>query len=218
MTGLSGVSARLLDEGRLAGMRMMCAPLVAALLGLCVTGCGGTVKRSVHEVPFLASVPYIKGDQDRDEARNGPPDFDDGRFRDYGRSASAADRRAITALLKRYYAAAATGDSPAACALTFSGLARSADLVDKAPEDYEPTSGSLPLRGKSCVEVMSALSRQHHEELTAAAATLVVIDVRVHGARGLAILGFRTTGERVIPLAREGGVWKVDGLFDSEIV
>jgi hypothetical protein len=91
------------------------------------------------------------------------------------------------------------------------------NLVNAVAEDYEPVPGSPPLRGKSCVAIMSVLTKERHEELAADIDALVVIGMRVHGSHGLAFLGFRTTGERLIPLERERGVWKVDGLFDSGV-
>jgi hypothetical protein len=41
--------------------------------------------------------------------------------------------------------------------------------------------------------------------------------VRVKGSRGLALLGFRATPERQIPLRRERGAWKVEALLDREL-
>jgi hypothetical protein len=199
----------------------MLGALAAGLLGACACACGAAVKSAAPAVPFQSSTTpihgYIKGDQDGEPEVNGR-DEDDTLIRGFGHPASAADRQAVAALVKRYYAAAASGDSAAACALTFAGLAKSANFVGATAEDYEPVPGrSPPLRGKSCIAVMSVLTKERHEELVADIDTLVVVGVFVRGAHGLAYLGFGTTGERFILVERERGTWKVDGLFDKPV-
>lgn len=205
------------------------------MLAVSMTACGGGAARkrtaaasaerttsAAAEVPFPAStVPrhgYVKGDQDWDEPQNATgPDSDDKGIRDYGHAGDATDRRAATRLLRRYYDAAAAGDWRLACALTFAPLARSGKLVDAVSEDYRPVAGSPDLQGKSCAQVMSALTEQHHEELKGDTETLVVTSLRTRGTRALAIVGLRTTGERVVELAHEGSSWKVDDLFDAGV-
>ena len=49
------------------------------------------------------------------------------------------------------------------------------------------------------------------------AAELQVTGVRVDHASGVAVLGFKTLPGRQLRVAREGKVWKVDGLLDLEL-
>jgi hypothetical protein len=204
-------------------MKGMLTLTTAGLIALCAGACGGGAKNAVPGVvPQLATAStlsthgYIRGDQDGDVETHWY-DSDDARIRGYGHPASAADGRAVTTLVKRYYAAAAAGDEATTCALTFAGLARSADFVGAAAEDYRPTPGSPQLRGGDCVAVMSVLAKERHEELVADVDTLTILGVRVLRDHALALLGFSTTGERVISLQREDGAWRVDGLFDKGI-
>lgn len=195
--------------------------LVAGLLGVSVLACGDAPKSAPPEAPFPPGSAegrrYVKGDQDGDnDTKVG--DADDVHVRSYGHQANAADMRAAESLLKSYYAAAATGDSTTVCSLTFAGLANSSNLIAAVPQDYEPTPGTPSLRGKRCMAVISILAQERHDELVADVASLVLTGMRVHRGHALALLGFNTTGERMIRLERERGTWKVDGLFDSPIV
>ena len=160
---------------------------------------------------------YLKGDDDADEGV-GSPDADDGRTRGYGHAANAADEHAVTALVKRYYAAGAMGDGATACRLMSPRLAGEPNLGDAAEEAYPPAPSAPSLHGKSCVQIMSLLFREDHRRLTADRATLYVIAVRIDGLHGLTLLGFRASPERQIPIVREGHAWKIDSLLDLEIV
>jgi hypothetical protein len=159
---------------------------------------------------------YLRGDDDVDA--DNYSNSDDYRMRDYGHAANAVDRRAITALVERYYSKAVAEDGAAACSLIYSSLAKDPSLTKTVPEDYssrEPHPHGLP--GQSCVRATSLLFSQHHEALTADFATLQVTGVRVNRVHGLALLGFRTTSERWIPVERDGGAWKIDSLLDREL-
>jgi hypothetical protein len=115
------------------------------------------------------------------------------------------DRRQMTAVLKRYYAAAAAEDGVEACALMYSLFA------EEVPEDESPAA----LRGQSCATVAASLFKQRHRELVADNATFRVTLVRVSGRRGLALLKFGNRPERDIRMHREGHRWKVEELLDS---
>jgi hypothetical protein len=193
--------------------------LAVGAVAVSLVACGSGAKH-VPSVPFSSStVPlhgYIQGDKDGDADKH-VPDGDDASIRDYGHAANADDRRAAIALLRRYYAAAVAGDLATACSLTDRTLARSGKLIDTVAEDYAPPPGSPSLRGESCTRVMAAVTKERHEELAGDIETFVLTEMRVLGARALAIVGLRTTGERVVPLRREAGRWRVDGLFDSGV-
>jgi hypothetical protein len=205
-----------------------------ALLGLALGACGDAGKHvgSAPESSYStraaggaatasASSPapaggYLRGDGDVDDADN--RDEDDHGVRTYGHAASAPDERAIAALVKRYYAAGAAGDGARACALIYSGLADSPSLGETAETVYPPAPSVPPLHGQSCARIMSLLFEEDHRRLAGDLATVVVTDMRVKGSKGLVLLGFRTTPERLIPVRRERGGWKVEALLDRELL
>jgi hypothetical protein len=191
------------------------------MLTLSLVSCGDR-SRGVATAP--AALPagivpthgYVRGDADGD-ADTRVPDADDALIRDYGHPAGVAQRRAAIALLRRYYESAAGADVTTACALTDRALADSGRLIATVALDYAPPPGSPSLRGQPCVRVMAAVARQRHAELVGDLATLVLTEMRVRGSHALAIVGLRTTGERVVELQRERGSWTIDSLFDSGV-
>jgi hypothetical protein len=192
----------------------------AALVWLVACG-GGVVKPAAAPSPTFPAntVPvhgYVRGDQDED-ADMYVPDRDDAAIRDYGHAASASDRRAAITLVRRYYRAAAAGDVATVCALTDRALADGGRLIDTVSEDYAPPPGRPSLRGKGCPAVVAAVTRERRDELAGDIETLVLTEMRVRSRHALAIIGLRTSGERVVELQREGGRWKVDALFDSGV-
>jgi hypothetical protein len=148
-----------------------------------------------------ASSP-VKSDNDND-GDGGGDDLN------WGHAASAADRRAVTALVRRYYTLADMGDGAAACSLIYSIFA------EEVPEVYGEGSGEPGLRGKTCAVVVSKLFRLRRGQLSVDVASLDVRRVRVKELRGLAILSFRNMPERDIPVHREHRVWKIEALIDS---
>jgi hypothetical protein len=151
--------------------------------------------------------PELKSDAELDsDSYPGEPDNDNNHV--FGHAASAADARAATALVKRYYAAAAVGDGAAACPLIHSVMAES------IPEDYGQSSGSPFMRGKTCAVVMSKLFKHLHKQLSADNATLKVAAVRIRGNDASVLLSFGGMKPKYyLELHREGGAWKIDGLL-----
>ena len=145
-----------------------------------------------------------KIDNDNDREKH----TDDYRF---GHAASPADRRAVTAVVKRYYTAAAAGDGKTACALSYSLF------VEEIPELYGTPSGPPGLRGTTCPVILSKLFRQRHQQLSAEHATLVVDTVRVEKLRAFAVMSFKTVKEHDILLHREHRAWKIYELLDTEL-
>jgi hypothetical protein len=211
---------------------------VLAIFSINICSCGGA-ERDVHGSPN-ASVSnrafnssrsagvntvggYIKADDDI--VGDGRPkgggddegDGDDGATRSYGHRASTAEARAVDRLIRRFYLTAAAGDGKAACALIDSELAQSRNLEDRVPVAFRPSPGSSALRGKDCAQIETLLFGLEREQLAAENATIVVTDVRIKDDNGLALLGFKTLGERTIPLTREGRAWRIDGLLDAGI-
>jgi hypothetical protein len=223
-------------------MRLPCASLTLALLGMAIVACGGTGKGSdragVHDKTAVSAMasqtpsggPYLndgdndassdedpddlngkKIDNDNDYLGDHAPtqnssyhDGDDHSIVSFGHPAGAADKQAVTAVVKHYYAVAAAADGAAACSLMYSGFAA------VVPEDYGQAPGPAYLRGDTtCSAVMSALFKHSRSELTRA---FDVSEVRVARNQGFALLGSRTAPASYLDVRRERGVWKLDAL------
>jgi hypothetical protein len=142
----------------------------------------------------------------QDLVKKGYYDSDDKVRRDYGHAPSPAQRRVLTRLVENYFAAAVKEDGKRACALLLPSFASS------MPEDYgSQTPGSSYLRGaKTCAAVLSGVFQHEHAVLSA---PVKVVDVRVEGAQGIALLGSTTISARTLDLARQGGVWRIQGVL-----
>lgn len=166
--------------------------------------------RSVHG--------YIAGDDDM-ENDDRPKSDDDVPIRKYGHLAGAADERRVAALLERYYSIAATGNGAAACALIYPKLAKNPSHTRTIPDDrFSGRLGPPALPGESCARVASRQFEQNHRRLVTDTESLQVTGMRVDGPHAVALLAFRTTPERWMPVARdERGVWKIASVLDREM-
>lgn len=202
-------------------MRPPLTPLTVALLSLGLTACGGastldgshsTTSPSVTTTDSAPATTATSATPTSQPPKNDIDNDSDNNNDDYayGHAASAADRRAVTALVERYFAAAAAGDGATACPLIYSLFA------EEIPELYGEPPGPPALRGSTCAVVMSKLFKQRHRQMVADHATLEVTDVRVKGRRAHALLRFET-GARDLLVHREGRVWKVDEMLDSPL-
>ena len=193
------------------------ALLVVALLSWGAAACGGATKGTVSGSQTLPNA--VASDSTATTTassarptQHSPKNDTNNSVLDYGRAASATDKQAVTALVKRYYAAAAAGEGATACSLIQSSLANA------VAEDYGQAPGPSYLRGgKTCQAVMSLLFKHDHHQLIAEVRTLDMTRVRVKGNIGLAVLGFRAMPEREISVSREGSVWKINALLDSQL-
>jgi hypothetical protein len=141
----------------------------------------------------------------KDNASKGYYDNDDQSVRAYGHAVSATDKHALTAVVERYYAAAAAGDGATACSLIKPSFARA------IPEDYGQAPGPAYLRGaKTCPAVMSLLFRHSHGQLTGA---IEVTGVRVMGNQAFVLLDSMTVPASFINVERTGGAWRIVGLL-----
>lgn len=208
------------------------APL--ALLGLMwsclsLTSCGGGASaRSAPEAAMVftetSSAPrprlvhgHLVGDDDM-ENDDSPHGGDDVPIRAYGRSASAAAGRAVTSLVERYYSAAARGQLRAACAMLSARISRDPSVTRTVPEDrFSARLGPAIRRGETCTQATARQFEHNRRRLAGDVGSLQVVSVRVEGAHGVALLGFRRTLERWIPVVRERGSWRVDFLLDREL-
>jgi hypothetical protein len=204
-------------------MRWLTLLLGFALLSLGVCACGGaskstgsTTKTSTTQASSsvsAANAPDTSASGSTSSSKSAvDPDHDDYVIEDYGHAASATEKRTVTALVKRYYAAALASDGATACSMLMSSLAKA------IPEDYGRSPGPPALRGSTCSGVISKLFKSQHQQLAAEVATMAVARVRVNGNHAFALLAFRTTPEpRDIGLSREAGNWKISGLLDGAL-
>ena len=151
------------------------------------------------------------GDKDNDDSSHPSSLQDDDRvlLAAYGNEASKADRQAVAAVVRSYYAAAAAGNGAEACSLLYPSLARGLVVAPGGPGQKT---------GNTCASVVAALYRLQHARLTADdVATMAVTDVHVKDGLGMAVVGFKRMPRGEILIERDGGVWKVDALFDSQM-
>lgn len=136
-------------------------------------------------------------------------DKDDAAALSFGHPASAADRRNVAELVKRYYAAAAAGDGSKTCSMMTPSLAGS------LPQDYGQGAGPAYLRGAStCEAIMGRVLARSHRQLEGAVA---VTGVRVNGSNAMALLGSHTMAASDISLAMEGGQWRIAALLGAPL-
>jgi hypothetical protein len=132
-------------------------------------------------------------------------DKDDGAVVNRGHAADAADRRAVTEAVKRYYRAAVAYDGAQACAMLLPSLAKS------LPETYAQVSSPAYLRGlETCPAIMTKIFRHSPEQLTN---SFVVTGVRIVEGSATALLGSTVLPASSITLAREGSAWRISELL-----
>jgi hypothetical protein len=135
-------------------------------------------------------------------------DADDVETRYFGHSASAHDRRSITALVDRYYAAAARDDGRMACSAIDAGLVAGAELAEGSHGPSSPATAG-------CAAAMAKMLAQAPGRTAADFGAVRVLDVRVRGSEAIALLRLRDARTREMPVLRERGVWKIDAFFDN---
>ncbi|HEX4836935.1 MAG TPA: hypothetical protein VFV03_00190 [Solirubrobacteraceae bacterium] len=190
---------------------LLASPAVA-LLGLGVTACGGASKgagavarnasNAAAASPAQETIPL--------EAPNSAEDNgDDMTIFTYGHAASAADRRAIAAVVGRYYAAVAAEDGASACSLMPARVARA------VPQEWgRPGPGPPYMKGKTCAGIMSKMFIHFHSQLTDVPR---VSGVRVKGASARALLRSSTLPFIYTTLRREGGAWRIGDLLGARL-
>lgn len=158
---------------------------------------------------------YLKADGDGDNdddnghQKKGTVNDDVTLLSYYGGTAPPADRQAITAVIKRYYAAAVAEDGMTACSLLHSSVA----LALAKGQSQATQAGKA-----ACAAALAPLLKQQHKYLVAIEVpTMVVPVVHAKGDLGLAVLGFRSQPEGEILVEREGRAWKLGALLDSEL-
>ncbi len=151
-------------------------------------------------------------DKDNDIGVIGADDKRNTQALDFGHAATASERRAITALIVRYYAAALAENGTKACAMIYSTLA------EAIPADYSGNPGVSYMQGATtCAESMTLLLKHFHQILAIEVPKLKVVSVRLEEHHGLAVLNFGPLPERQIYITREGHIWKMTSLLDLEL-
>ena len=172
---------------------------------------------TVLDDPDVDGAPArVSPDRDNDGdagGSRGPHDSDDTATLDFGRAATNAERLQITALVRRYYAAAAAHDGRTACSLIYSTYA------EAIPEDFGTSPpGPSYARGATCAVVTSKVFEHFHSRLALGLPKLKVARVRVKGHQGIAILSFGAAlPQREIRVEREARNWRVLGMMDNEL-
>jgi hypothetical protein len=127
----------------------------------------------------------------------------------FGPAADPVDRRAILALVGRYYAVAAADRPGKACSML------DPLIVEAALEEHSEGNGPASLRGSTCTRILSELFKQRHRELVEDLAASQAIAVQVKGNRAVALMRFAGRRERRVPVRRTGASWKMDALLDG---
>lgn len=205
-------------------LKLGVALLALALLALAGCGGGSSSHSSTNGVAKpgggtattagdLAPAPVqTRADSDKDDDLGTPHDDTSNELLYVGHEAGPSDRHAITALVKRYYAAATSEDGTAACSMLYPTIAES------VPEDYGETPTDPPyMKGTTCPAVMALLFKHYHPQLALEAPRLHVALVRIVERHARLSLHFGRLPERQFFVAKQGHAWKIDALLDSEI-
>lgn len=152
-----------------------------------------------------------------------PPDIDNdnrqpgidsetGTVRTYGHEAPEPERSMLSALVKRYFKAAAAADGVTGCRLLEPGMARG------MPVDYGRLGPSYMRGPGGCGAILARLFRHDHAELLAKDRELKIVGVRTGGGLAFVLLHFPGLPERQIPVERQDGSWRVEKLLDDGII
>lgn len=215
-------------------MRLLPVLLVIALFSVVAGGCGGVGKgtesadTSHQSSPRRGESPssstrlkvaparpvstLTNGGRHRDfnDGDRDPESNDDDTVLKYGHAADTADKRAVTAVVMSYYAAAADGNGSEGCRLIYPAV------VELILENSNAPSARASQLSAGCPPILSKMFDQHRQSFVAQLATLQVTGVRVEEEKALALLRFASTLEpRKLELHREGKMWKIWSLFDT---
>jgi hypothetical protein len=184
--------------------------LAAVIVGLGANACGGassnatSLARNSSTPVGAASSTTHRTDFDNDADNND----DDSKVLAYGKAAGPKERRIATALVRRYFAAAADHNGARACRL----------LVPLFAEIAAEANEHVPATQRTCPIALARLFKRHHSVLVHKNTSLEVFAVRVRGERMLVVLQFPPLSEaRQIQERRVGGTWKIFQILDGII-
>jgi hypothetical protein len=189
--------------------------LALVLLSACSSGCGGSGSRTAvvpRSSSTIASPAMRDGDKDIDMLTRSPYDDDGDAIPAFGPSAPAADRRAIVALIGRYYALAAMGNGGRACSML------DVPATETLVEGHHRGRGTRALQGDTCAQIMSRLFEQRHHELEEDIKGYKVLAVQERRNIGYALVRFparRELREMQVLARRVHGVWMMDVPLDN---
>lgn len=144
-------------------------------------------------------------DHQPSDAREGYRDADDLDSLRVGIPESPANTRAIEALVRRYYAVAASGDGAKACAMMDRGFAES------APVAYGRFGPPYLRGGKTCAQI-AMLEFKHDHSLISTKLVFTAVHEESPN-RAYALFGSTTSPASFIGADRENGVWKIGSLL-----
>jgi hypothetical protein len=201
----------------LGAIRLWLVCGVSAVAAAAAFGCGGSGgRRSLSAAAALAGPDRSTPTQIQESERSRSAAYkypiaddrqDDERIRTYGHEAGEPNKREITALVERYYHAAAAANGAEACLMLPVAFARS------VPEDYGSGAGSSGLKGTTCAVVLTKFFRQLPGQPIASLKAVQVIGVRVKRNSGYAQLSSKWLPTAAIGLIRERGQWRIDTLI-----
>lgn len=183
-----------------------CAPAIAGVLAACALGLGAcgsstastgasgggpatvgnahspkTAATRTERLQAGRAAPFVAA-----EADNSIPTF--------GAEAARSDRAAAEARLQAYLGARAEGDWPAACSGLSAALVRQIEVLGD---------------GKRCAAAYAALAGGAGAAARANPLKGRLLSLRVKGPGGFALFYGPGKQEYVMPMAREGGAWKI---------
>ncbi|MGN6372803.1 MAG: hypothetical protein ACTHM1_07410 [Solirubrobacteraceae bacterium] len=173
-------------------------------------GCAGAAKRTpsaantAPQAARAATTAMSHLDSDRDSDANN----DEG-IVGSGRRATGDELRAIAAAIHHYYAAAVAEDGRRACQLMSRKFAKG------VPVDYGRF-GAPYMHASTCPAVMRRVFAHEHRHISSEAATLRVVEARLEGDHGFALLRSRPLSVSKILFRQEGGSWKIESLMADE--
>jgi hypothetical protein len=135
-------------------------------------------------------------------------DNDDVSDLSHGHVATAADVRAVTPVVQRYYAIARAGNGAAACSQLIPSLAKA------VPLDYGRFGAAYLHAGKTCPAVMDLLFKHFRRQLVA---PVHVTEVLVKEDRAIALLGSRTMPASATSLERQNGAWIITQILGHSL-
>jgi hypothetical protein len=205
--GYALLHSRAMPEGDISVERELGVWKVGALIGGALIGSPSPASTSTG--PSKTSPPHYDepGTPKNTDANDGdddPGSNDDEPVVDFGKAASPADARAITTLVKRFYAATSAANGPGICSLIYNVIA------ETIPENYE---NSPEAKGRTCAEIMGKVFAKQHRQVARDRSRLRVTRVRVEGNKGIVIVYLGKHPEPYFLVHRQGSEWKMQRLF-----
>jgi hypothetical protein len=130
----------------------------------------------------------------------------------FGHAEGSPVERAVTALVRRYVAAAAREDGPAGCPEIVPTLAHA------LAEDYG-RAASLPYLkgGQTCASILDKFFMHFHSLYVREASGVEVQQVRLKHSGGYAVLRLAGGELRAVTVSLENGTWYLDAMADKPL-